>query len=781
MKLKWLLIFPISTVSAQEPVGFTLEKRDPKAVYITKQALNQPTSVPKIKSMAMPVNFDSVQVNVNNAGLNTLGDAANEPSIAVNPLNPNQIAIGWRQFNTVTNSFRQAGRSYSTDGGQSWNFQQVIEPGVFRSDPVLAANADGHFYYHSLKVESDDQGNFTDFVVDQWKSYDGGATWVEKTFAYGGDKTWIAIDQSEASTRGNIYAAWNVAGNRFFPDTYNSSLNNGVSFTQPIEIPRKPIFGTVEVGADGEVYVFGVSNFDPPQFPGFPFLIKTDNPNANRPTFSQVTQINIGASMRLGSFINPVGLVGQLYVKVDKSKRASRGTVYLLGSMKPLVGGDPLNVMYVRSVDGGITFSTSKALGANTSSSWQWFGTASVAPNGRLDVIWYDTKNDDGTTGNARSSRVYYIYSYDAGVTFSQEQVISPRFENLIGFPVQRKMGDYIDMVSDNRGAHIAYSATYNGEQDVYYLFAQPSAVEENPDFPSLLTNNAWAVAGTPSQGILSSTLINNSNNQLLAFETIFTAQPDGTPMWLVATGEIPLLADSYTIPVFMPTGDLSGVGEPLLAIGTMTKKRLRDEKNDLVDNKIEYTFDMSDGVKQYLQDTLGSQYDEMFFANNPFYNIEKTLIFDSLLPRSQLREDLCNINGQVLTSAGEKSEGRVQFTFLRDGILELFAADFTYKKSVDSMGNVVIDLDENERANPTWEVLQSNSAGVLADNSVQNKIFSPNGGLGFFELGEGTGVTEIGVEQIIVKGAQLITTKPNNTVETMTVLANNAYCGEVK
>lgn len=760
-----------------------LEKYSQGAEYYSKEQLKLPASISIVKTLKQQTEFESVQVNTDVNGLNTIGDAANEPSIAVNPLNPNQIAIGWRQFNTVSNSFRQAGRSYSSDGGKTWNYQQVLEPGVFRSDPVLASTADGEFYYQSLRVDFDNQGNATDFIEDQWKSYDGGATWAEKTFAYGGDKSWIAVDHTNLTSRGNIYAAWNVAGNAYFPATYSSSLNNGLNFTTPVVISRSPIFGGVEVGPDGEVYVIGINNYNPPQSPGSTYLIKSNDPNIPNPVFTQVTPVRMRANLRLGAFINEVGLVGQLYVKVDKSDRPTKGNVYVLGSMQPLSGGDPLDVMFTRSTDEGLTFSRSVAIGAGDNPNWQWFGTTSIAPNGRLDVIYYDTKNDDGSTGDGGTSRLNYTYSYDGGLTFAKEQAISPRFNNLIGYPVQRKMGDYIDMDSDNLGAHIAYSATFNNEQDVYYIHAQPSAVEENPDFPSLLTNNAWAVPGVPSQGILSSTLINNNNpeNPLLAFEAIFTAKPDGTPMWLVGTGEIPKFGDEYTVPVFMPTGDLSENSQPTLAIGTMTKKRLRNEKNDLIDNKIEYTFDMSDAVKQQLQDSLGNQYDADFFANNPFNGIVKTLVFDSLLPREQQRQDLCNINGQVLASAGEKSEGRLQYTYKNGEILNVFAADFTYKKTVDSQGVATIDLDENGLATPTWEVLNSSPEGVQSDNSVVNTVAKPNGGLGFFVTGKETGVTDIGDEQVTVNGTQLTTNKPDTSIETMSVFVNNAYCGEVQ
>jgi hypothetical protein len=36
------------------------------------------------------------------------------------------------------------------------------------------------------------------------------------------------------------------------------------------------------------------------------------------------------------------------------------------------------------------------------------------------------------------------------------------------------KIGDYSHLVSDANGAHVAYTATFNGEQDVYYLNVFP-------------------------------------------------------------------------------------------------------------------------------------------------------------------------------------------------------------------------------------------------------------------------------------------------------------------
>src|ERR1044071_4791861 len=52
--------------------------------------------------------FVSYQVNVDQNGNNIVGDAANEPSISVDPTNGNKMTIGWRQFDTYTSHFREA-------------------------------------------------------------------------------------------------------------------------------------------------------------------------------------------------------------------------------------------------------------------------------------------------------------------------------------------------------------------------------------------------------------------------------------------------------------------------------------------------------------------------------------------------------------------------------------------------------------------------------------------------------------------------------------------------
>ncbi len=122
--------------------------------------------------------------------------------------------------------------------------------------------------------------------------------------------------------------------------------------------------------------------------------------------------------------------------------------------------------MFSRSLDGGATWSDPTRINDDAgTSAYQWFGTMSVAPTGRIDVIWLDTRNDPG----GYDSELSYTFSNDGGLTWLPNRSLTEAFDPHLGWPQQQKMGDYFDMVSDERGADLAWAATFNGEQDVYY------------------------------------------------------------------------------------------------------------------------------------------------------------------------------------------------------------------------------------------------------------------------------------------------------------------------
>ena len=113
-------IFSLSTVSGQTaPAGRFPEPLEKYEMAPAPLIYRLETSPRMISPFGV---FVSYQVNVDAQGNNIVGDAANEPSISVDPTDGNKVAIGWRQFDTYQSDFRQAGYGYTTDAGVTWHF-----------------------------------------------------------------------------------------------------------------------------------------------------------------------------------------------------------------------------------------------------------------------------------------------------------------------------------------------------------------------------------------------------------------------------------------------------------------------------------------------------------------------------------------------------------------------------------------------------------------------------------------------------------------------------------
>jgi hypothetical protein len=182
--------------------------------------------------------------------------------------------------------------------------------------------------------------------------------------------------------------------------------------------------------------------------------------------------VDLNGNITSGGNPNPGGLLGQTNITMDSTGGPGDGNVYLLCSVDR--NFDPCDVMFARSTDGGLSWSLPVRVNDDPgSNAYQWFGTISVAPDGRIDVIWLDTRDNPGSNNSA----LYYSYSLDEGVTWTQNVKLSDSFNPHVGWPQQNKMGDYYDMYSDDAGAHLAWAATFNGEQDVYYSVIKPSYV----------------------------------------------------------------------------------------------------------------------------------------------------------------------------------------------------------------------------------------------------------------------------------------------------------------
>src|SRR5205807_312070 len=287
-----ILLIALASASAQLAPTYKAPRNEPLEKYD-----NSPAPPRKIETSPRMISqfgvFTSYQANVDQNGQNILGDAANECVIAVDPTDGNKMTIAWRQFNDVTSNFRQGGWGYTTNGGLNWTFPGVLQNNVFRSDPVTQSNEIGNFFYLSLQSDQ----NLSFFCDDLWRSTNGGQSWVEQSpdrGAGGGDKEWFTIDKTGGPGHGFQYQAddgINCSGGGV---EFQRSTDGGVTWQTPINIPNSPIYGTLDVDTNGNLFVGGDAEF----VSGF-YCERSSNAQigGQTPTFDRSTNVNLGGEL----------------------------------------------------------------------------------------------------------------------------------------------------------------------------------------------------------------------------------------------------------------------------------------------------------------------------------------------------------------------------------------------------------------------------------------------------------------------------------------------------
>ncbi len=188
-----------------------------------------------------------------------------EPSIFINPTNPDNIVAG-----AILDSYH-----YSFDGGKTWKTKTLRSQHGVYGDPCITADRLGNFYYfHLADPDGSNWGSkrFLESIVVQ-KSTDGGKTWNDGT-AIGlnppkqQDKEWAAV----SPLNNTIYTTWtqfDTYGSKS-PDCqslilFSKSTDGGASWSKPTTLSQLPgnciddddtVEGAVPAaGPNNEVYV----------------------------------------------------------------------------------------------------------------------------------------------------------------------------------------------------------------------------------------------------------------------------------------------------------------------------------------------------------------------------------------------------------------------------------------------------------------------------------------------------------------------------------------------
>jgi len=145
---------------------------------------------------------------------------------------------------------------------------------------------------------------------------------------------------------------------------------------------------------------------------------------------------------------------------------------------------DDRDIYFRASYDSGRTWTDRKVLNtdADMVNVQHYDPSLSIAPDGRLDVVWYDGRNSptpetDPPAGNAGGFQdVYYRYSNDGGRTFSKEVKVTDRIidRNYGVWSNNNHVHGPLGIVSTDDAAYITWQDSRNGTNaasadDTYY------------------------------------------------------------------------------------------------------------------------------------------------------------------------------------------------------------------------------------------------------------------------------------------------------------------------
>lgn len=483
--------------------------------------------------------------------------AHTSPQIALNP-ETGELVIAEAEIRTAMT----CSVHLSNDRGRSWSpgGNAVMEPytncgGAPSSSNVftLAFGPDAVLYFaftaHDPAFDSGPRGDRPRHVFVA-RSTDSGRTF-ETTMAYrapggssdprnGNIRPMVATDPSEA---GRVYLSWMQPATTEKPEQalIAASTDGARTFAEPVNVAdnRGAFQARPAVGPDGVVHAIiptrGFANPRPPDPPVRPLNYRRSVDHGR--TWSEPVEVdrgNAGFSFArkwaLAVGPDPEILYVVWYGNSDpQAQRSPRG--------EPSSAEFADREIFLRvSRDKGDTWEPAKLVNddAQQPNIQHYDPAVSVAPNGRLDIVWYDFRNSptpeqEGAGGNDGGAHdVYYTFSTDQGRSLAPNIRITDRIiDRTIGvWSNNVHSHGHIGLASANDAAYVTWQDTRNGDplqqaEDVYFASVRfgAEADDSGEDVPSWMLIGAGVAAGMGAAMLLALAVRRRSSDAPLSSE----------------------------------------------------------------------------------------------------------------------------------------------------------------------------------------------------------------------------------------------------------------------
>ncbi len=362
----------------------------------------------------------------NEINLSNLASFDGEPSLAVNPTNPDNIIAGWMRYRYFDQKLWIATRT-SFDGGATWSnisFLPHIDTTYDSFDVSIAFNTNGVAFLSFVDLVVNDSAG-TVFVT---KSTDGGLTWGTPVTVFEStelpdipiDRPWITIDNSGSIYDGTIYLTA-MSYCHYSGGTHHlylkTSTDNGNTWSTIKQVDDSSYgvgsltisYGAVSVGANGKIYIAYYS-YDTLVSP---FLR----------TFVASTT-DLGNSFQYNVIANVFITVSSNYTNGYSIAASPTDTGNVIMTWVDDRFGDA-DIVFSRSTDGGVNWSYPARLNDDATNNgiiqdrvWSYFSA-----DGKYTAGWRDRRLNG--TGSSVPADIYLIYSLDGGNSFSQNFRVS--------------------------------------------------------------------------------------------------------------------------------------------------------------------------------------------------------------------------------------------------------------------------------------------------------------------------------------------------------------------
>jgi hypothetical protein len=467
MVAAWLAALPTATDAAQRPRAFPgLEQRERVYAAIHQRAVRlgqAPSSgstapaKPALGETPNPTASDVQEIGLDR--LATPGgaedDTTAEPSIAVDPHDPNVVVAVFQEGRFQDIAAVGIGYSTSHDGGKTWTqgelphlTQATGGPYERASDPVVTFGPDHAVYVTSIAL--DEVSDFRTAVTIQ-RSDDGGLTFGDPVIVREdtnpnvfNDKEWLAVDiRPNSPFFGRIYVVWDRIVGTAQPPAISSSDDRGQTWTPFHTLSDAAnALGTYPLVSKGgrlTVVYLDVRRF----------VFAAQSSTDGGATFSRIVQIDeCGAvdppDQRDGGCIPSAAVdpsTGYLYVTWTDARFRSDGLD---------------DVVVSRSTDGGQHWAPRVKVNHDGSGSGMEHMTAAVAAYRHTVHVTYLIRRKQGSTFSPLIREAYSM-SMNDGAAYGGEITIGPTID-LTWSAVTTGLhflGDYMAVASfDERAAH---------------------------------------------------------------------------------------------------------------------------------------------------------------------------------------------------------------------------------------------------------------------------------------------------------------------------------------